>query len=364
MMQWIDIAAFRGLEGLRLDDLGRVNLLLGPNNSGKTSALEAISIAAAPESRDAWVRAGTFRGSWPFAHALGRRESVQGVEWLFPRRDGRPARLSMETEAGLLRATANRVVGNPMLVNRLATIFGADATDIAQRFSGSMDVRGLRIGLEVADTAAPGQGHEAAFEVWPLRLSEEEEEREPHRPLAMLNGFSHRHEALLQTQVSALIKAGRKRAIVELLGRMDPDLRDLHILADDDRGHGIFVEHARLGVVPLTTFGDGMRRTLHFAAGVIQARGGVLLIDEIEIAIHTSVIGSIFDWLVDACVEHDTQLFVTTHSLEAVDAILAGRSESLDDIVSYRLEDGRLQKRLSGPQLHRLRFKRGLEVRG
>lgn len=363
MMQWIDIAAFRGLEGLRLDDLGRVNLLLGPNNSGKTSVLEAISIAAAPESRETWVRAGTFRGSWPFARHLVGREQVQGIEWLFPRRDGAAERLRLETDTGVASAGVTRLVAPASdLPDGFMPFFLAGAA--GRELAALPSRRGVRVALRWTATQATTGDDEREWEFWDLTLSGEEEDERRASSLVMLNGFSHRHEALLQTQVSALIKAGRKRAIVELLGRMDPDLRDLHILADDDRGHGIFVEHARLGVVPLTTFGDGMRRTLHFAAGVIQARGGVLLIDEIEIAIHTSVIGSIFDWLVDACVEHDTQLFVTTHSLEAVDAILAGRSESLDDIVSYRLEDGRLQKRLSGAQLHRLRFKRGLEVRG
>ncbi len=39
----ITIHKFRGLQELTLSNLGQINLLVGVNNSGKTSVLEAIS---------------------------------------------------------------------------------------------------------------------------------------------------------------------------------------------------------------------------------------------------------------------------------------------------------------------------------
>src|SRR5262249_19976374 len=38
----IHIQNFRGLRDLRIDDLGRINLIVGANNVGKTSLLEAL----------------------------------------------------------------------------------------------------------------------------------------------------------------------------------------------------------------------------------------------------------------------------------------------------------------------------------
>ena len=46
MISSIQIAGYRGLEHLEMSGLGRVNLLVGTNNSGKTSVLEAIEILA------------------------------------------------------------------------------------------------------------------------------------------------------------------------------------------------------------------------------------------------------------------------------------------------------------------------------
>ena len=94
--------------------------------------------------------------------------------------------------------------------------------------------------------------------------------------------------------------------------------------------------------------------------------GGALLIDEIESSLHVKALGSLFSWLVKSCQKLNVQLFATTHSLEAVDAMIAAESKSLDRIVGYHLEapNGVPQvQRLDGDMLHRLRYERGLDVR-
>jgi hypothetical protein len=48
MYQSIDIEKFRGFGKLALDGLGRVNLVVGKNNMGKTSLLEAIALVSDP----------------------------------------------------------------------------------------------------------------------------------------------------------------------------------------------------------------------------------------------------------------------------------------------------------------------------
>lgn len=44
----LKICAFRQLKNVSLQQLGRVNLLVGVNNSGKTTVLEAISTYCRP----------------------------------------------------------------------------------------------------------------------------------------------------------------------------------------------------------------------------------------------------------------------------------------------------------------------------
>ena len=91
------------------------------------------------------------------------------------------------------------------------------------------------------------------------------------------------------------------------------------------------------------------------------------MIDELEVTIHTEALINSFKWLVKWCRDMDVQLFATTHSLEAVDALLAVVEAELDsDLVLYRLEPKESQTRVvrhDGLRLRRLREELGQEVR-
>jgi AAA15 family ATPase/GTPase len=125
----------------------------------------------------------------------------------------------------------------------------------------------------------------------------------------------------------------------------------------------LFIEHKELGFAPLYVFGDGLKKTLMLALTLLTTKNGVLLIDEIETSIHVSALTKVFSWLVETCRRQHTQLFVTTHSLEAIDAMLQTEIAT-DDLVAFRL-NARNQppQRFSGNLLHRLRAERGLDVR-
>jgi AAA15 family ATPase/GTPase len=115
----------------------------------------------------------------------------------------------------------------------------------------------------------------------------------------------------------------------------------------------------------VSTFGDGVRRLLHIALKLASVRGGILLIDELESTIHTEALQNSFSWLVKWCKEMDVQLFATTHSLEAVDALLEV-TEYESDLVLYRLEPKEIQTRVvrhDWDRLKRLREELGQEVR-
>lgn len=159
--------------------------------------------------------------------------------------------------------------------------------------------------------------------------------------------------------------AGFQEKVRELLRSLDSRLVDLEILAP--RGQPVlFLQDAVAGLAPLSAFGDGIRRTLLLALALPRLAGGVLLIDELETAIHVSALGKVFRWLVDACKQYNVQLFATTHSLEAVDAILAADTTPEEDIVGFRLEreeERTVARRYGEDLLKRLRYERGLDVR-
>ena len=84
--------------------------------------------------------------------------------------------------------------------------------------------------------------------------------------------------------------------------------------------------------MPVSTYGDGIKKVLLLANAIVQAAHGILLIDEVETAIHTKYYDDIFRFLLKACKQYEIQLFITTHNLEALDALL----ETQDQLLSLK----------------------------
>ena len=109
----------------------------------------------------------------------------------------------------------------------------------------------------------------------------------------------------------------------------------------------------------------GLRRVFTLATSIPRVRGGLLLVDELKTAIHTRALEKTFDWLVNACISNNVQLIATTHSLEALDAVLEVSREKAD-LVVYRLQQEHEQTtatRFDKEIILRLREELGIEVR-
>lgn len=189
----------------------------------------------------------------------------------------------------------------------------------------------------------------------------------PILPVQIVNPFSHRFDfdSTPSRRWSAMVDAETESDTLALLQTFDKDIEHVDIMVVEDEVT-VYIKHRRLGRTPLSTFGDGLRRVFTLATALIAVRGGLLLIDELEMAIHTDVLGKTFNWLVKACIQNNVQLFATTHSLETVDAVINASRDETIDLVAYRLELYKGQKtvtRLDKPLLTRLRANLGMEVR-
>ena len=104
--------------------------------------------------------------------------------------------------------------------------------------------------------------------------------------------------------------------------------------------------------VDISTFGAGVQRMFTIGLLFASARNGVVLIDELDNAIHASLLGPFARFLVEMAHEFHTQVFFTTHSRECIKAFV---EPSLAEEVSYYVlqrEDARTRcERLPGEEL-------------
>nr|WP_287730883.1 AAA family ATPase [Microcystis sp. M090S1] len=69
MLQSLKIEGFRGFQNFEMANLGRINLLVGKNNSGKTSILEAIQFLYAQNNIDIFLETISYRGEFGWSES-------------------------------------------------------------------------------------------------------------------------------------------------------------------------------------------------------------------------------------------------------------------------------------------------------
>jgi len=375
-LESLTIHRFRGLRDLELSDLGDINLFVGENNSGKTTALEAISTYCRPLDPLEWLDT-----SWRREIKSSRTPMLDALKWLFPHVDLPEGELytgeTCVSGSGRFpvlesRATYSEFVGidSSFEVEEALPLREREADyflDLdSKRWGASLELKAvIRVVQPMLFDSAPTREISETFQLWEEeRFTTRKTPPAPMLPVSTISPVSHRAE---QIQIKRLTEAtfeDVKDEVLQVIQLLDPGVQDLEILSRRGIRPTLYIRHQDVGLAPLSAFGDGVRRTLMIALTLPLVKGGALLIDEIETAIHKSALSKVFGWLVKACSDNNVQLFATTHSLEAVDAMLKVKKVDLDNIVVYRLNEiGQPAQRLSGDLLYRMRYKRGLDVR-
>jgi AAA domain, putative AbiEii toxin, Type IV TA system len=378
-LESINIQQFRGVRDLELQNLGLINLLVGINNSGKTSVLEALNIYCHPLDLRTWLSTARLREQEAFRV---RTPVMDALQWLFAHQ----ARFDKEQpQRGRIVIASEGSFPVKRMDAGYEQIEGIWVSDKKNRRPyrddqdlESEEVPGIRRGLELQINLDTKQlnifgSHENIsenFQLWEDEfLSKLSGKREPKINTAMVTPSSHRSEIGQIRLLSEARFQNFKFDVLTLLKQLDSNISDIEILLSTDSAthsrFNIYIHHERLGLAPISTFGDGVRRLLHIALKLASVRGGVLLIDELESTIHTEALQNSFNWLVKWCKEMDVQLFATTHSLETVDALLEV-TESSSELVLYRLESKEDKTRVfrhDWNRLKRLREELGQEVR-
>jgi ABC-type Na+ transport system ATPase subunit NatA len=357
------IGAFRGLRDLTLDHLGRINLLVGKNNSGKTSVLEALAIFAQPEDFGTWTSIASSRTARTLS-IFQDSSTFESLEWLFPKE------LSNETIINLDIKLTGQVVSKKYQINVACEKFRGIPPQQDLGRSNSLILDPPDESLEEDDGLllrenSPSDGLKFAHTIWLRNGYRRNTRPRPAHPFIMLTPYGHRNEPMQLHRLTQATEENYRSRVEQLVCKLDKNILGTEILTSmEGRRPRLMIRHDKIGLAPVSVFGDGIRRALSIALAIPRAKNGLLLIDEIESALHISVLDTLYPWLVEACAEYNVQVFATTHSLEAVDAI-AKLDESINGGLSaYHLSDNTDEiRRYTGGMLRRLVHERGLDIR-
>ncbi|MDP2844177.1 MAG: AAA family ATPase, partial [Acetobacterium sp.] len=158
-----------------------------------------------------------------------------------------------------------------------------------------------------------------------------------------------------------------KEEALILLEEFEPGIIDLRYIDDEGRFYPV-IDSGLPDYLPLSMYGDGMKKSLTILNALVSAENGIVIIDEFETAIHTTAMENVFRFMITVAKELNVQLFLTTHSIEAVDKVLTSAGADIDNIRVITLKKDQktgktLSRNLIGSEVQQDRDAFDFEVR-
>lgn len=356
-MKEITIDKFRGIEGLTLKDLREINLIVGDNNVGKTSILEAVQCFETPWDINSIVWGARSRGK---GGAISRANALDCFMSLFPYTDQEHEfTVSVEDQQQRHVLSVEGVLGLKMYQDK--QILWDEDENSERRFPIEEMVE--REDRYFSGTlTCDGETHDIELRSRNMGIQFRRQMQRKLFNIVYVTPMDH----MLQLNITKNT-VEHKEKITQLLKIFDQDIVGFELVQDLERGIAIeYINHKKLGLVPLYTFGDGLKRVMKLASSIVQARDGILLIDEIETSMHVSILPEVGRWIAKACKEFNVQIIATTHSLEALSMMAAAMVEDVDqELVVYKIERYKkfYGKRYSEEQMDDIVNRQGLDVR-
>ena len=313
MLTSIHIQGFKGFKDTLIAPLRKVNLILGGQNVGKTSLLEAVYLGASDIGNYAQLPT-LFR----IAEGKDSQRYFQSIsdknQWLIDLVDNKKIFLrttnNESSEAGKFfnLGVINTTGGK---VQRLIKGGGIGLSSMAM-------TQDERRNLIVPESAI----QEVSF-FNPLSVS-------VHLPNQL--GLVQLFDQTIMTR--------KKKVLVDMLCRIDSRLEDMHSLSPDGEQR-IYVElEGYAQALPLPQLGHGFSRLVYLYCSLLMTDAKLALIDEVENGIHYSSLPILFQGIQDIAANNNVQTLMTTHSWDCIKAAYKTFADAgnLKDFQLIRLE--------------------------
>jgi hypothetical protein len=347
----LNVLGFRPFQRLELNNLARVNLVVGKNSLGKTSLLEAISIFSAEGSpariRDLLVNRGEISletRSDPDSDS-GSAESFS-YESLFY---GRPDLMETCPSFSIEGKYTERLFQETLTVTHCQIIDEVDQAEDGRVLrtrrvmtEGDADFSGRAypgLSIQYGDRERlVSFGRIENFR----RLRSVESDAHPGFQFVPAEGLGSDYVSLLWDKIALREEEG---IVYEALRLICKDLERVAFVGsprDRLRSYGRFalVKIGRHAMpVPLRSLGEGVNHLFGIAVSLAAARNGFLLIDEVENGVHYSVMKDLWALILKQSQDLNVQVFATTHSLDCIRGFEAAASGlGAEDASLIRLE--------------------------
>jgi predicted ATPase len=339
MIQAVRIAGYRGIRELTAEGFGRVNLVIGRNDCGKTAFMEALQLAE--DAEDAVHRL--------LLVQRGRlRRAVKSHDF---ERFWQPIFFDFEAKIGLSISITHHDGGQQTLEMRQGTVSEEIISDYGDR-------RNIR----ERDDEPYESPDVVKSPTWALDLVIGREQMQIQQRVVgtpnriKLPVASNKTRSAWITSgtavgeddirfVSSLKQRGQDGSLLELLREVDGRLSGIELLSPGGEVAELFVRLDNgTPMLPVPLMGEGFQRCLEIGAAAAAHDWPTLFIDEIENDMHHLVLEPLWRWIATVSRRRKLQVFATTHSEECIQAACRAFQDLDDDglrvIRLDRLEGG------------------------
>ena len=347
MLGTLRLDRFRRFDAYELTDLTRVNLLVGKNNCGKTSILEAIHLLVS--GSDPLVLAGMSNrhSEVSDADAASERGWEPDISRFFSGHCVTPGmgfRLSSgdgDETYGKVSVMVERAIPEASFQSPVFDDYSHQTPSLVLRIA--FQVEGSRFdSLPVIPITEDG----ALLIPRAVRFHRPWSEILPARPPVQFVGPDPLDLHAMRTMWDKVLVEGRESEVIESLQILDAGIESIHFLTSAGSGGrsgtaGVLLGFRGVGRrAPLASYGNGMRQLLALSLSLVRTANGFLLVDAIDTGLHWTVIEDMWRLVVEAARRCSVQVFATTHSYDCIRGLASlvdSRPEFAPDVSIHKI---------------------------
>lgn len=361
LLERLHVMNFKKFFDLELDNLARVNLIVGDNNVGKTSLLEALftfscgvnfpPLLSVPFSQ-------RLQGSMlPNPMILNPYRMAEYILYTFYRENiTQEIDFNIEFQGRIRTINDEEVTFEDVNVKHLfkpSRIFAEflpqktetwyDAPVSFNKF-GMQDANGNTVQLSfpnqyLGDWQITASYNNGKKETFPITYPHANYDNRMEQPLMLAkfnNELSHRDESDSRRIFSALTRAGIMNDFIKDMNEsfgIEIDAIENIPYPDSSEPSITLRSNGKNAHIPLYAFGDGLRRWYSLLGGMLIFKNAIHCIDEVDAGFHHQAQGKLSKHLVKYARKYHNQIFMTTHNIEYLDNFLQAIEETDADIL-------------------------------
>lgn len=360
MLSNLRIKNFRMLEDLEIAKLGRVNLIVGKNNSGKSTILEALRIYAGKantrllreilQEHDEYFNIDRESGidnpeqKWyPLKSLFPNRQLPTDENSFISITSGEKSLIRIEYVFYYIKKEIESDENGDVIKVKQQRIT-INSSDISNLDDVSEINSAIQITIDSGRTTWLDLARSNNASVMSGRLGEESE----------LPRYGYVSTQFLASEMLAklwdkITLSPNEDTVLFALKIIEPEVERLAFV--ENRNINSSQRSSRIPIVkvknletplPLSSMGDGMSRIMQLILSAFPAKNGILLIDEFENGLHFSVQEEVWRMIFKLAKELDMQVFATSHSWDCIESFAKIANESPEEGILLKVSRSKL----------------------